>query len=111
MSSLDFKKMLKDLGGIAEEILDDEDVMSFFEPIIKNDFSAIETYLPIRYQSDIPVTVFFGEEDEFNQEEAQMWQRITTKSIELKAFSGGHFFIFDESTALSEIIVSKLKTI
>ena len=111
MDSQYFKKKLNNLGGIPDEIMKDDDIMSFFEPIIRNDFRAIEYYLPISFHDlNLPVTVYFGDNDNFSADEANSWQRITGHKIDVKCFSGGHFFIFDYAEELVKDLVSKLKS-
>ncbi len=110
MNSNQLKNALNNLGGVSEEVLRDEDVMSFFEPIIRNDFKAIEYYLPITFHdSNLKTTVYFGDKDEFSFEEAAMWQRIADKKIDVKCFSGGHFFIFDHAEEIVKDMISKFE--
>lgn len=110
MASSYFKKALSDFGGIPDEIIKDNSIMSFFEPIIRNDFRAIEYYLPITfYDSNLPVTVYFGDNEDFSTNEAISWQRITSHKIDIKCFSGGHFFIFEHAEEIVKDMVSKLK--
>ncbi|OAD23667.1 Microcystin synthetase associated thioesterase, partial [Candidatus Thiomargarita nelsonii] len=49
------------LGGLPPEILEHTELMDFFEPILRADFQAIETYI---YQPaspfDIPITILQG---------------------------------------------------
>lgn len=102
MDSVSFRKVLKDFGGISKEIIEDDGIMSFFEPIIKSDLASIENYLPIEaFFPKLKVVVFGGYSDEFNEIDMKYWQRISGKKISYKFFNGGHFFIFDNKAELS----------
>src|SRR5690606_40893251 len=39
-----FINKLRELGGFPDDLLNDEDVMNFFEPILRSDFRGVETY-------------------------------------------------------------------
>jgi surfactin synthase thioesterase subunit len=93
----DFLSYLKELGGLPNEILEHEELMDFFEPILRADFQAIETYA---YQPkppfDIPMTIMHGLKDkEVVHAELHKWQQETRQPITIKLFAGGHFFIFE----------------
>jgi surfactin synthase thioesterase subunit len=106
MDSETFRAALKAFGGLPDEILQEEAIMSFFEPIIKADFKAIEQYLPIDVTfKDLPVTVYYGTEDDFSLEQIKCWQRITDKTIRTQAYNGRHFFVLDQCEAIVDDIL------
>lgn len=106
MDSKTFRAALKAFGGLPDEILKEEAIMSFFEPIIKADFKAIEHYLPIDVRlQGLPVTVYYGTEDDFNLQQIECWQRITDKKITTRAFNGGHFFVLNKHEAIVEDVL------
>lgn len=106
MDSKTFRAALKAFGGLPDEILQEEAIMSFFEPIIKADFKAIEQYLPIDVTfKNLPVTVYYGTEDDFSLEQIKYWQRITDKSIKTQAYNGGHFFVLNHYEAIVDDIL------
>ena len=106
MDSETFRAALKAFGGLPDEILQEEIIMSFFEPIIRADFKAIEQYLPVNVTfKDLPVTVYYGTEDDFNLEQIKYWQRITDITIRTQAYNGGHFFVLDKCEAIVEDIL------
>lgn len=107
----EFREKLKEIGGSPDEFLDDDNLMSFFEPILRADFRSNELYEyeGITAPFDIPVTVMIGKEEKINEYEAMAWQQETTKPIEVYWFSGGHFFILDHVQEIMRIIGNKLK--
>ncbi|MFT6716971.1 MAG: surfactin synthase thioesterase subunit [Saprospiraceae bacterium] len=110
MSVQDLKNTLSDLGGIPKVLIVDDDFMSFFEPIIRKDFRAIEHYLPVSFHdSKLKVTVYFSDGDKLSAEDVFAWQRITAEKIDGKCFSGGHFFIFDHAKEIVKDVLFKLK--
>lgn len=104
-----FINKLKELGGCPDEVLGDDYILEVFEPIIRADFQAVETY---QYQDalplNIPVTVMIGSEEHTSVEEAETWQRETTHPIEVLVFPGNHFFIFGKELELMHIMKKKL---
>lgn len=105
-----FIQKLQELGGSPDEVLQTPALFDFFEPIIRADFRATDTY---RYQEttpfDIPVTVAIGLQERATHAQALLWQRETTQPVEVRQFPGKHFFIFDYERQLVEIISNKLK--
>ena len=103
----EFWQKIKDLGGSPEEIFTNQDLMDFFEPALRADIKAIETY---QYQPsepfNFPISVLLGTDDKVTHEEAILWQKETTLPIKIHYFDGEHFFIFDHSKEIAELIMS-----
>ncbi len=106
-----FTEALRKLGGVPEEILGNNEVMDFFEPILRNDFKLIETFFePELSPLSLPVSVLIGDRDEVRQEEAWPWQKITSGNFDLKIMSGNHFFIFDQPGDLLAYFIKRIET-
>jgi surfactin synthase thioesterase subunit len=102
---------LKKFAGIPEEILQDEDLLDFFEPILRADMEATETYVYTRQAPlEIPITVITGSEEDMEPEEIRLWQHETSCQVDFRRMPGNHFFILDHSARLLEIITQKLLT-
>ncbi|MNI59645.1 Linear gramicidin dehydrogenase LgrE [compost metagenome] len=56
---------------------------------------------------DADISVLFGTED-MTQEQAAAWQAATNGSCSIHAFSGGHFFINEQTEQVSNLINSVL---
>lgn len=100
-----FKVKLHELGGFPQEVLENEELLDFFLPILRADFKAIETYvyseqLPL----DIPLTVIAGLDEKISQEELLGWQKESSHELEILQFPGNHFFILDHFNGIGNII-------
>jgi surfactin synthase thioesterase subunit len=101
----EFALALQNLGGIPREILNDPEFFSFFEPILRADFQAIENYRYVAKQPlDIPILALLGDEEETTITEASAWKEETTAQFELKIFKGGHFFILEHIQPILQLI-------
>lgn len=104
-SSVNFTEGLRSIGGCPEEILNNPEAMAYFEPILRSDFRALETYC---YQQtlklQIPITCMVGKEEDITEEEAWSWSEETTGHVEVIEFPGDHFFIFDASPKILALI-------
>lgn len=90
----EFLEMLHALGGCPPEILQHEDLIDYFEPILRADFQAIETW---RHHPEeplpVPLVVLVGRDDEVTRDKAAAWSHVTSGEFRLHEFDGDHFFI------------------
>jgi surfactin synthase thioesterase subunit len=105
----EFLTELRMLGGSPDEILENETLMEFFEPIIRADFQAIETY---RYEEAepmyIPITIVNGDEEVRENEDVHGWQKESVYELDVRILPGRHFFIFDHCLTILDLIGEKL---
>jgi surfactin synthase thioesterase subunit len=100
----EFMEMLNRFEGTPVEVLENRELMDFFEPVIRADFQAVDTYVYNQSKPfDIPVTVMIGKNERFTPEGVMKWQDITTRKISVKEFPGGHFFLFNHLPKLGKI--------
>jgi surfactin synthase thioesterase subunit len=92
------------------EVLRNEELMEVFEPVLRADFEANDTFQH-RPQTPlhVPITAMLGTSDETTREEVLRWQEETTTELSVQEFDGGHFFIFDHLPALGRIISEGLE--
>jgi len=91
-----FREILMEYGGSPKEVVEDEVLMDFFEPILRSDFKIIDSYLHKNQNKfKVPITGFFGSEEKTTVEEMELWQEETQYQISLFKFKGNHFFIFN----------------
>lgn len=90
-------------SGIPPVILQDQELMQLFLPILRADIELLESYqyshnLPFNF----PLSVFGGWEDkQATEQELLAWRSQTRNTFTLRMFSGGHFFL---QTARSELL-------
>jgi surfactin synthase thioesterase subunit len=105
----EFIEKIKELDGSPEGILEDEAMVNFFEPILRADFQAVETF---KYEKtnpfDIPMDVFIGLDEKATYEDALAWREETTSDVYVREFSGKHFFIYKHEQEIMSIILNKL---
>lgn len=107
-----FKNKLKGYNPISPEILNNQEFFSFFEPILRADFEAIETWkYHVRPKLNINTTVFSGTEEDMTTEELETWQQEFYPNVQFYQFNGGHFFINDHASSIVEIISRKIETV
>lgn len=105
-----FIDKVKELGGLPNELLQDDYIMNFFEPILRSDFKGVEQY---KYKGpfmlNIPVTVMIGQDEKVSYADALEWRKETSKEVAVKVFPGKHFFIFNYPREIVHIIADVLK--
>lgn len=107
----EFWAYIESLGALPPELKEHQELMNYFEPIVRADIQALECY---RYQAlseplDIPITVFYGTSDAETPIHALIqWQNETKHSIEFIPQKGGHFAFFDDIELVSKHIRKSL---
>lgn len=105
----DFKLKLAELGGCASAVLDDQELMEYFAPIIRDDMRAIAEY---RHKSapplEVPITVMIGTDESTTSAEAAEWDDMTTSGCRVLQYEGGHFFLFDHLDDISALLNATL---
>lgn len=105
-----FIEKLREMGGSSEEILTDQKLMDFFEPIIRADFETVESF---QYTPSVPlnvaITCMIGTDDKKTSlEQAKAWAVESSKECEVVEYAGNHFFLFNHIDAIVETFREKL---
>jgi surfactin synthase thioesterase subunit len=109
LSKADFIEELKTLHGSPEEILNNAELLEYFEPIIRADFEASETYEYEEFEPlNIPFTVITGTEEDMKPENIKLWQKESALQVDIKRMKGDHFFIFNHTSLIMEIFFKKI---
>lgn len=111
MSKTGGDEELRHLNGTPKAVLENDELMQLFVPILRADFAVLETY---HYTPEPPlncsISVFGGLLDsEVSCDELQAWQEQTTASYSLNMFPGDHFFINSAQSLLLESLVTHLQ--
>jgi surfactin synthase thioesterase subunit len=101
---------LRYMGGTPEGVLRDKELMAALLPTVRADAAVNEVY---DYQHpvplDIPLTVFGGRSDpRAAEDELRAWEGLTSASFDLRMFPGGHFFIYDHTQEIMNIMTRPL---
>lgn len=110
MNDFDFIAHIKQYNGIPELVLNTRELMDIYLPILRADFSIIETY---QYDSgsafDFPITAFGGSADpRATPQEIEGWKEHTNRCFQAQFFNGGHFFINQHRKSILDIISKSL---
>lgn len=105
-----FVQHLKDLNGMPEAILNNEELLEIFLPIIRNDFDAIDLY-KYRPQQPYPVdmTCIIGTEEDVPDQHITDWEKETSGAFTFERWEGHHFWVFDHLEKFCERINQTLE--
>jgi surfactin synthase thioesterase subunit len=106
-SSEDFWAYIESLGALPPELKAHEELMSYFEPIVRADIQALECYRyePTDKPLNIPLTVFYGTSDTETPVSALLhWQRESSLPVHYIPQNGGHFGFFEDIDNVSHKI-------
>lgn len=99
-----FFRELQEMGGISAGILEDEELVAFFEPILRADFELLEKEEdPVRYKIDTPVYAFMGDQEKYVSDIAN-WGAYTRGEFNCRVLEGDHFFLFNHTAIIAETI-------
>jgi external thioesterase TEII len=101
-AALFWEKVLA-FGGVPEVLVKEPALMSFFEPVLKSDFKALDDYL-YRKESPLsmPIDVFYGSEEIYSSSDMSRWSDETTGHVRLFRLKGDHFFIYKHGELLGD---------
>lgn len=100
---------LKALGGIPPIILEHPDYLSFFLAPVRADMALLDAYEPAKgadcQKTQAPVHVFYGVSDpEIALNKLSDWQQVSARPINVRAFAGGHFYLFEHLRSVEKAI-------
>ncbi len=106
LSELEFKAELKKLGGVPDELFENDELYRFFEPILRADFEVVEkeNTLEAPILNATPVCALMGIKEE-NADRIDNWKQFTHASFSGHLFDGDHFFIHQHAQELSNFIL------
>lgn len=104
MEPAEFKEELKNIGGVPDEVLQDNELFSFFEPVLRADFEVAEnTGMENEPPTSSPLFAMMGsEEDDVN--EIANWANFTKSSFKHEVLEGDHFFIHKHPKRIAAVI-------
>lgn len=108
MASVDLRQALSCNGGTPDEILACDELMALFEPVIRADYTILETWAPRPIRKiNIPITVFAGLQDTVvPYTVVSEWKYYASHSFRQINFDAEHFFIRTHSNLLTQSLFS-----
>lgn len=97
-------------NGIPQAILTEPELMQLFLPILRADFTVIETYRYIHQAPlDCPITVFGGLQDgRIGRVDLEAWQAMTRNACQVHMLPGEHFFLQSAQAQLLRLVAQQL---
>ncbi|MGW5955812.1 thioesterase II family protein [Bacillus mycoides] len=111
LSNEQFKREVIAMGGTPSGVLQSEELMGIFLPILRADFKIVETYIHDNNMQacDIDFLIFNGENDEFTTyNQVIKWEQYTSKTCTFHSFKGNHFFLNENIEEIANRIIRKL---
>lgn len=106
-----FKRELERFDGTPKEILENQELLDFFLPMLRADFIMDETYYnDIVTKLHSPIMAFGGDKDREADEEAiQQWKCYTEGSFEYAIFEGAHFYLREHEDEVIQKVLEHLR--
>lgn len=107
----ELKVKLRELNGTPAEILENSELLSFFLPVLRADFSLAETHKfdPSTLLST-DLTLFGGKEDiDISEDDLLGWAELVDGDAKLFMVDGGHFFIHESRKSVCSIVSNTLR--
>ncbi|MEP0869971.1 thioesterase II family protein [Trichocoleus desertorum AS-A10] len=113
LPEVEFVAALRRLQGTPEEVLEHTELMELMLPILRADFTVLETYIhSSQAPLPCPITAFGGLQDvDVSPEMLQAWQTRTSAGFSHRMLPGNHFFIHSDQTLLLQLLTQELTQI
>ncbi|MFL6122063.1 thioesterase II family protein [Actinophytocola sp.] len=110
MSDEELRDYLAGNGGLAGELLRDEEVLAILLPLLRADLSVCESYRwTPRPPLEVPITALGGEHDP-NAPGALLrrWSELTSAGFRCRLLPGGHHYLYDDPAAAAGAVSETL---
>ncbi|MFK4754602.1 thioesterase II family protein [Oceanobacter antarcticus] len=97
---------LKKLGGMPEEVINNQELMEMILPVIRADFELCKnySYAPSVNKFSCPLVVISGRDEDITSEELLAWQDQAGERFSMMKFEGKHFFIHESQADVLQYI-------
>jgi medium-chain acyl-[acyl-carrier-protein] hydrolase len=108
-----FLNELSRLNGTPRAVLENTELMELFLPVLRADFTAIETYIYTpKPRLNSGITVLGGLQDfEIAYDNLEAWREQTNANFSMQMFQGDHFFINSNQATLLQFLNRELSAI
>lgn len=103
-----FKKELSGMAGMSESYLVDESIAELVVSTMRADFQAAGSYVfpSGRPRQKFPITALGS--DAIAPGRLAEWQRATSGRFDVRTFPGGHFYIYEQASAVCRVLLELL---
>jgi len=111
-TTADVKSYLRKLGGMSEDVIDNEELMAMALPVICSDFELCKSYSyapGLKRNLPCPLVVISGQDEDITSDELLAWQDEAGECFYLSTFRGGHFFIHDSRDDVIRFVRNHLR--
>lgn len=104
MTSKRVRDIFSEMGSTPDEILQNDDMIELFLPIVEADLVATEKYVPTKkYRLECGVTLFRGTGEKNNEATLAGWNALLCSPCDYHIMDGGHFFMFDSDAVMDKV--------
>lgn len=98
ISDAEFAGYLKDMGGISEDVAQNDELLQLMLPIIRSDYMLLDSYHPDgTHIIKAPIYVFVSDNDkEVIETNLHEWKRCTKDMRDVVMFQGDHFYLYND---------------
>lgn len=107
----EFFAEVRKLGGISDEVMQYEELLDFFEPVLRGDFGLLENtsnQIP-NIKIKTPIYAIMGKSEKYALN-IRNWVNYTEGTCECQIVNGNHFFINQNFNYLSQVIRNLIHT-
>lgn len=109
----ELKARLRELNGTPEEVLAHPELMEMMLPLLRADFTVVETYQASSEDPlSCPLSALGGlRDEEVSRDHLLEWKSYTAAAFSLRMFPGDHFYLHHDRHALLTAVAQDLAAI
>ncbi|MFJ5276803.1 alpha/beta fold hydrolase [Streptomyces parvulus] len=106
LSNDEFKGRLRALRGTPAELLENDELMELYIPVIRADYTILDRYTATESDPlECPILALFGSEDsDADRAAVDGWRGHTRASFEVGRITGDHFFLHASESEVTSAI-------
>lgn len=102
LGKVDFWNAIRMYNGVPDGILANDELRDYFEPVLRDDFAAIERYKPLGIgpkQLPVKLMIRAGKSEKIEETALLAWQDVTIYPIDINLRTGDHFYLLKDATS------------
>ncbi len=107
-----FWEGIRAYGGSPEALLRHEDLKKLYEPMIRADLKALDSWDHAAHPEpplEVPATVLLGTREKVTMASAPAWQEEFASPIRIRQFEGHHFWILEHAAEVVRLVAETLR--